>query len=134
MILGEQKYLLRWRFDFLGKPSKFGMWNAPGPTKHGAALKAWATNKENLVAASIEGKDIYSREVKTLAACEGHNFVNMKWYAAIFYKTPGNYPGKPIGMILQTRDLDVLYLIDGQYATKDRTAQDKEFNYAGFGK
>ena len=97
---------------------------------------AWSTNKECLVCAQIEGKDIHTREVITLAACEGHEFVNMKWYAAFksgFFAT-GKFPGSIIGMIMQTRELDVLYLIDGNHATKIRTGEDKKFHYAGFGK
>lgn len=135
MKIGKPKWLMRWRFDFANKPSKFGMWNSPGPRQHGAHA-AWSTNKEGLVRASIEGKDIYTREVRTLVACDGHNFVNMKWHAEIRHSVGayGHFPGKPIGMILQTRDEDVLYLMDGQWGRRPRTAQDQDFNYAGFGK
>lgn len=135
MILGAKKYLLRWRFDFANSPTRMGMWNSTGPSQHGAQM-AWSTNKENMVLAQIEGKDIYTNETKTLVACEGHNFVNMKWYAAISCGSfnRGQYPGQIIGLILQTREQDVLYLVDGRYGVKNRTEQDKNFNYAGFGK
>lgn len=136
MIVGKPKYLLRWRFDFANKPTRFGMWNSSGPSQHGAHM-AWSTNKEGLVLAQIEGKDILSREVRTLVACDGHEFVNMKWYAVIKHglqNFAGAYPGRLIGMILQTREMDVLYLMDGRHATKSRTEGDKKFNYAGFGR
>ena len=120
------KYLLRWRFDFADKPTRYGIWNNPQG-------KAWAVNKDGLIMASIEGKDIMTREVKTLVACDGHEFVNFKWHA-IVKGMGGRLPARPIGMILQTREMDVLMLMNGDHATKQRTEYDKNFNYAGFGK
>jgi len=122
----QPKYLLRWRFDFVDKPTRLGMWNSPTGT-------AWNVNKEGIVAASIEGKNILTREVITLVQCEGHEFVNFKWHAIIKGHT-GRFPARPIGMILQTRELDILMLMNGDHRTEQRTEDDKKYNYAGFGK
>ncbi len=129
-IPAKQKYLLRWRFDFLNKPSVKGIWLS-------SHAPAWRVNKDGLIRAAVEGKDIRTRDVRTLAACDGHEFVNFKWHAIISHPVvggSGDYPGVPIGLILQTRSQDVLTLIDGRHAIKDRTQLDKEFHYAGFGK
>lgn len=135
MVIGKPKFLLRWRFDFSDGKTKYGMWNSVGPKQHGAQM-AWSTNKENLISAQIEGKDIHTREVKTLVACDGHDFVNMKWFSAFrsgVFAT-GRFQSNIIGMIMQTRELDVCFLIDGNHGTKKRTEYDKNFHYAGFGK
>ena len=127
---GVPKYRLRWRFDFANnKPSVRGMWNS-------AHSPAWSVNKEHLIRASIEGKEIATGRTITLAACDGHDFVNFKWHAFIKHmrNQTGNFPAIPIGLILQTRTLDVLYLADGSFGTKQRTEADKRYNYAGFGK
>ena len=135
MNLGKPKYHLRWRFDFSNKPSRFGLWDSSGPSQH-TAYNAWSTNKDGLIRAAIEGKGIVTRNIRVLVACDGHNFCNLKWFAMISTGMGqyGSFAGRPVGMILQTRDLDVLYLKDGQSFTKDRTQGDKDFNYAGFGK
>ena len=129
---GAPIYRLRWRFDYHNKPSVKGLWTS-------SACAAWSVNKDKLSRASIEAKDIRTAELKTLAACDGHDFVNFKWYG--FVKSPllgpeayGQFRSTPIGLILQTRELDVLYLVDGSFGTKQRTIEDKAYNYAGFGK
>lgn len=131
-LSGLPKYLLRWRFDFAGKPSKIGMWNSDHS-------KAWAINKDGLVRAAIEGKDIQTREILTLAACDGHDFCNFKWHGFIKHGSIGH--GKTaqfrptlVGLILQTSDLDVMIMMNGEAMTKQRTEYDKQFNYAGYGK
>src|SRR3990172_4226027 len=71
----KETYLLRWRFDFSDKPTRYGVWNS-------SIEPAWSVNKNNLVRASIEGKDMQTRETRIIAECDGWDFVNFEWVAA----------------------------------------------------
>ena len=51
-----KKYDLRWRFDFSDGKVKYGKWSSPGSTDE---LKAYCNNREGLIRASIEGKNVH---------------------------------------------------------------------------
>jgi hypothetical protein len=127
---------LRWRFDFWGnRPSKWGKWSAPGKTKE---VKAWCQNKEGLCRAAIEGHHRETFEVKTLAECDGHNFVNFQWMALAF--TPGNFRGtvRPLHALaalkLITREHEIIVFPDASIAHRVRPEAEKKIHFATFGR
>jgi hypothetical protein len=124
---------LRWRFDFFGRPSKYGQWNRPGTTPE---TQAWCQNKEGLVRASIEGKNMVTKEIETLAECDGHDFVNFQWMAAAkmkpFFKGTANVAHFLVGLKIITRDSAVEVYPNGEVRKNERT--EKNVQYATFGK
>jgi len=126
-------YLLRWRFDFAGKPCRYGMWSLPATREQDMASRV---NTENLVAASIEGKDVQTRAVKTLVECDGHDFVVFEWNAAY---VGGINPAKgglqmTVGLKLVTRDLEINVYPSGDVQVVRRSDDHKKINFAAFGK
>lgn len=126
-------WLLRWRFD-LPKSTKCGLWCSSGNTNED---KACFVNKEGLIRASIEGKNVKNRSLKSFCEIDGPNFCNFEWVGAT--AIPGVSGGfkvqsKIIGLTLVSRDFRTTVYIDGRIEVKPRTEQDKKFHYAGFGK
>jgi hypothetical protein len=80
--LFEPKYRLRWRFDFLNKAPKIGIWNGNGREEDGA----WRISKDGLVLASIEGESLETCEIKTFLDIPGHLYVSAEWEA--YSKSP----------------------------------------------
>lgn len=132
------KYLLRWRFHWFDRPSKFGMWSHPGEQKD-LATKAWYHNKEGLILAVIEGKDVVTREVKVLVECPGQDYRNFQW-VALASVVPGALAGggsvTPLtrigGLKVQTRNEEITVMDDGSITTVPFTAEDQHF--ATYGK
>jgi len=128
-------YDLRWRFDFANRPSRYGKWSNPGKSKE---LHAWCQNQEGLIRASIEGQHVITQEVKTLAECDGYNFVNFQWMAVAM--TPSSLIGnvKPIhalvGLKILTRDEELAVTSDGKLSVTVRPEQEKKINFATFGR
>jgi len=130
-------WMVRWRFDFAAKPTKYGLWGRPGETKE---VQAWCNNGEGLLRASIEGKQIVTREQKLFAECDGHSFVNFKWIAAAgmpaFAKGYGEAQlrSRIVGLTLVVRDNEIHVYDTGQIIVSDRTEEDKNYHYATFGR
>lgn len=128
----EALYLLRWRFDFADRPSRMGMWSQSGTRDED---KASFVNTTGLVRASIEGKDVVTRAVKVLAECDGHDYVVFKWNAAFI--SHGNFTtGQHVltGLKLVTRDFELDVFPSGDVKISARLEDEKNFNYAAFGK
>lgn len=123
-------YLLRWRFDYADRASVFGMWNSPH-------ISAWDKNREGVVRASIEAKDVATREVRTVVACDGHEFRNFQWLAVAAVGpfrgsvTPATHN---IGLKLLTRDEEIAILVNGKGARRLLTEDEKNINFATFGR
>ena len=128
----DSLYLLRWRFDFADRPSRMGMWSQSGTRDED---KASFVNTTGLVRACIEGKDIATREVKALAECDGHDYVVFKWNAA-FISTGSFAAGQHVltGLKLVTRDLELDVFPSGDVKISARLEDEKNFNYAAFGR
>jgi hypothetical protein len=129
-------YDIRWRFDFANRPSKYGKWSSPGNSPE---LKAHLQMREGLVRACVEGKNRNDpSDVRALAQCDGHDFVNFKWMALA--SMPGNFRGtvKPVhrlqGMQLVTREFNYFVFPDGSVKKKPRLEGEKKINYAIFGR
>lgn len=130
-----KQYDLRWRFDFAGRPSRYGKWSNPGKSDE---LKACYQNKEGLVRAAIEGQHVVTQQVKTLAECDGHDFVNFQWMAVAMM--PVGLIGKAqpvhalVGMKIITRDVELCVTADGALLRRVRPEAEKRLNFATFGR
>jgi len=128
-------YTLRWRFDFRDRASVYGMWGNPG--KH-AGNQAWAQNKEGLVRASVEAKDLATSTIMTLAQCDGHDYRNFQW-VAIARVNPG-FKGETtprpqlIGMKLLTTDKEITVYANGVVKERPLPESEKKTNFATYGR
>jgi hypothetical protein len=116
------------------------MWGHPGP-KNDDSTKAWCHNKSGVVKASIEGKDLNTQRIITLAECDGCDFVNFEWM--VNSSLPGMLaPGfgslKPrsriVGLTLVTREWRINIVDTGEFNRSDRTPEEKRMNLATFGR
>jgi hypothetical protein len=126
MFENMEKVKLRWRFDFPDKAPSIGMWSLPAQRPEDMAAYQ---NKEGLVRASIETQDIITQEIKTLAECDGWDFLNFQWISARF----GLYQGwaKIVGLKLITRDYEIIVFDSGEIERRERRL---DLNFATFGK
>ena len=132
-MLGQApKFLLRWRYDYPNGP-RMGMWSNPG----GKGNAAWSQNKEGLIRASVEGKNLKTKEIVTLAQCDGHDFRVFQWIAAA--KVPGLMKGtvRPmtqlIGMKILTGDTEIQILDTGHVQEVPLKEGEKNLNFATYG-
>jgi hypothetical protein len=112
-----KKYLLRWRYEWADRPTKFGMWSNQG-SQDDLSTKAWCHNHEGLVSAIIEAKNIETREVKPVVRVPGQDFRNFQWLAVA--SVPMSVAGgklqpmsQVVGLKIQTRDEEVSVYDDG---------------------
>jgi hypothetical protein len=129
----EANYLLRWRFDFSGKPTVYGRWSAPATRDE---EKAAFVNTEGLVRAAVEAKNPITYETLILAECDGHDYVMFKWNACLVGGINLAKGGRHVltGLKLVTTELEMDVYPSGEVAISKRTAEDKKFHYAGFGR
>lgn len=131
-----KKYDLRWRFDFNGnRPAVYGKWSAPGSTPQ---VQAWNKNREGLVLASIEAREVgTNREFKILSV-DGHDFVNFQWVAVAM--VPYTLAGKVqprhalAGLKIVARDVEYVVFADGTGEKRIRPEAEKTINFATFGR
>lgn len=129
-------YDLRWRFDYAGRKSKWGMWNNPGEREEDMAYRQ---NKEGLVRVAIEGKHRRTFDIVTLAECDGWDYVNTEWMAACLaaaFFTTERAPSQHylVGLKIKTRDHELQVYPTGAVNKVPRTAEDKNYHYATFGR
>lgn len=122
------RYRLRWRFDFLNRPSKFGQWDRDADRLE---EKACYQNREGLIRASIEGKNWRTYEVKILAECDGWDFINFAWRAEFRGNAKTSYT-RHTGLELWTRDIKKLVLFNGNVVEESRVGDN--YHYATFGR
>ena len=132
------KYRIRWRYDWTDKAPKWGMWSLSSKNE---ADQAWNKQKENLLFASVEGKD-HEGKIVTLCQCPGQDFCFFQWICIA--RTPlrvmrtGLKPAKPfhqlVGIKIVTRYETVSIFDTGHIFREPRTAEDMAYNYAAFGK
>jgi hypothetical protein len=110
-------YRLRWRFDFVDKPSKFGVWNGASNLQSDSAMMV---NKTGLLRACIEGEKIGEWVVKVLFEMEGHNYVTAQWIrlanAGIMVNKDvqtASLPSSLIGLSLLSSDKKYIVYVDG---------------------
>ena len=130
------KYFLRCHFDFLNKPSWSSMWNDSGPNN---CDKACFQNKDGLIRAAIEAKDIVTRQIVILAECDGTDFCNFQWEAialggSIFNSKAHSAYGHNIGLSMITRKEKVKVFMNGDVKIEIRNEKDKLINFVSYGK
>jgi hypothetical protein len=133
------KYRIRWRYDWLDRASKCGMWSL---TTKNEIDQAWNKQKENLMFASVEGK---TPEGETVTLCQvaGQDFCFFQWMAvasapALALVGSNRKPFTPvtklIGIKLVTRYENISVFDTGHIFREPRSAEDQAYNYAAFGK
>lgn len=127
-----RRFRLRWRFDYANRPSKFGQWDRDADR---IDEKACSQLKEGLLRACVEGKDVGSKDIVILAECDGWDFVNFKWNAEFrgSFQT-GQGAHRHVGMKLVTREKELDVSFEGRVVETQRTEEDKQYNYAIFGR
>lgn len=121
-------YWLRWRFEYSdGKPPVYGQWGRQGEKN----TQAWCTDKNNLLYACIEAKDLIQKTVSVVAAVKGEDFLNFSWKAR---KSLFGGNTEVIGLEILSRDEIVTVLVDGRAFKEPRPKDDYNFHYEGFGK
>jgi len=120
---------LRWRFDFVDRPTRRGVWN------DGSGLlqdKAAYVDKSGLLRAYVEGEKVGAYYVKILAEVDGHEYAHCAWEAAAqmapFYKKTYRTPGNIIGLSLFTADKKTTVYVDGQIKTTNLTQRQRKFD------
>lgn len=132
------KYRIRWRYDWIDRPSKYGMWSL---TTKNEIDQAWNKQKEGLLFATVEGKDVDGKIV-TLCQCPGQDFAFFQWICIA--RTPLRVmqnrikPSPPIhqliGIKMVTRYETISVMNTGHIFREPRSTEDQKFNYAAFGK
>lgn len=131
----QKRYTLRWRYDFRDRPAVYGMWGNPG---NGPGNQAWAQNKEGLSRAAVEAKDLDTKEIITLAECDGHDFRNFQWMAIA--KVPMNFKGQItptsqlVGMKLLTTDFEISVFANGVVKKQPLPESEKKLHFATYGR
>jgi len=132
--MSHPKFLLRWNLEYLDGRKKFGMWSHPGEFD---TEKAWCQTKENLLRATIVGKNFLSREIITLAECPGVDFVNFQWIAAGVQRgirPTGTVPWRVIGLMIVSRDQKSKVYDNGESELEAHNIDYGRVNLAGFGR
>jgi hypothetical protein len=130
-----KKYDLRWRFDYANRLPAYGKWSSPGNSPE---LQAWRQNREGLVRASVEGQDVATQVIKTLAECDGWDFVNFQWMAVAM--SPASLVGvaQPVhalvGLKVVTREVELCVHANGEVERRVRPEAEKKMNFATFGR
>lgn len=128
-------YLLRWRFDFANHPMRYGQWSRAATRPEDMAAFAL---KEGLVRASIEGKHIETREIKTLAEVDGWDYCVFKWMAAAsgpaFVKGSVTLVSRILGLKIVAREREIEVYNNGQINIVPRAEDEKLIHYATYGK
>lgn len=107
---------LRWHFDWKTRPSKYGAWTDPGECD---STTAWKQPKDGLVRAAIIGRRRFTREIFTLSECDGHEFIEFRWIAAVPLPMRGisgpamKHHGSIQGMSLVTADEKLHAYVNG---------------------
>lgn len=130
MIPGlQQRFRLRWRFEYSDKPTKYGMWNSSGDVPE---EQAWYQSKEHLTSAVIEGKDIASGRIVRVIEVTGSDFCCFEWCAVSSMgglSRPGmgqTLNSTIVGLKIVARDKNIFVYVDGQVKVENRNDQDSD--------
>lgn len=108
---------LRWRFSYLGKEDRFGVWNKPGAKEN----QAFYADKNYLHKVYIEGKD-ENRNYKIFLEIPARDYVNFEFIAKavvsmnIYSKDLKELKLDPeiIGALIRTRDQEFVVFRTGK--------------------
>lgn len=123
----EQIRCLRWRFDYVDKPSRLGAWDDSAPEE---TAKAYRQPRQGLLFASIEAKDHHG-VIKRIFECAGEDFCNFQWEVAAQLNTNGQ-PGRHriIGLTLVSRNHRASVFHQGSTSVEQRDKDDLDNHYS----
>ena len=128
----QKKFSLRWRFDFAASPSVFSCWDYSAPN-----FEAWRYGQKNgLLRACIEGKDLLTKETILLAESGHEDFCLFQWNAAaaMILGQQGKLNAHNIGLTMVMRREKVTILIDGSAQITARSEAEQNAHYETFGR
>lgn len=125
-----RRFRLRWRFDFIDKKSKCGVWDLASNLFVDSAV---AVNKSGLLWASIEAESIdpHNYKLETLVQVPGQDFASFQ--GEVFSRVGAFGVGEAqvrahvCGISLLTNDECITANVDGSVARRALTAKEKEF-------
>lgn len=126
----RRRYRLRWRFEFVGKPTKCGVWDLGSDLFVDSAV---AVNKAGLLWACIEAEslDPHNYEIKTLVREPGQNFASFK--GEVFSRCGAFGVGEMqlqalvSGISMMTNTEYITAHVDGSVDRRLLTDEEKEF-------
>jgi hypothetical protein len=123
-------YLLRWKFDYLKRPPRAGMWDTPGTLD---IDKACFNNKDDVIWAKIEGKNCITRETVVLAEINGADFMNFQWMANAYLRPGSSKPQTVLtGLKIVSRNEEIEVFKNGMINKKP--LKNDNINFATFGR
>ncbi len=128
----EFNFLLRWELCYANKKTKSGQWFGDSDNLED---KASYQSREGLLFARISGKDVYSRNFRTMAEVRAEDFCFFQWevLAAFGAKDFRGLSQSLVGLRLVCRDVDVLVLCDGSVKIFERSEEEKNYHYKVYG-
>ena len=129
-FIPDQRFLLRWRFEYNDKAPKYGMW---GDSGHG--VEAWNQPRNGMTRAQIEAKDIISRETKIIVDCPACDYRLFQWIAIqrLNPKSQGLLQ-KNVGLCLWTNDQKIEAYEWGEVVQKPLINGEKNIHFATDGR
>jgi hypothetical protein len=116
-------YRLRWRFDYVNRPSKVGMWLfASNKPEEMACFQ----NTEGLLRAAVECESLLTWKTEIVVECDGHDFVEFRWVNAVSVNPLAlqgsvTSPGTLVGLELITKSKRATCLVNGKFSVRDLT-------------
>lgn len=121
----DQKQLrLRWRFEYVDKPAKYGGWDFTGDDP---LLSAWRQSKDGLLMAILEAKTASSVILK-MVECPGADFCNFQWEMEARMKG-GKIAHRQIGLTLVSRTHRYTIYCNGKINVTERSKDDADKIY-----
>jgi len=121
---------LRWRFDFIDKAPRIGIWNGTSGSEKDSA---WAVDKRGLKSASIQGEFHRDYIVKTFWFCPGEDYATMKWEGAVNIPGVLGFQGEVklapriIGLSLLSRSERITVFVNGEITKRPINEDEAKF-------
>lgn len=131
------EYLLRWRYEWKDRPTKYGMWSHSGAADD-VHTRAWDKNHDGLLWAMVEAKGYVNRaDQKIVVAVPGCDFLVFQWLALgllpmFNLKGPTRAATRIGGLKILTRYEEISVLDCGKIERGPHTSHD--INFATYGK
>lgn len=121
----ESRLRLRWRFEYVDKPTKYGGWDYTGDDP---LLSAWRQSKDGLLMAILEAKTPNSVILK-MVECPGADFCNFQWEMEARMRG-GQLAHRQVGLTLVSRTHRYTIFINGKVQVSERKKDDLDNHYA----
>lgn len=107
-----RRLALRWRIDYVGRRPIFGAWSS---TK---IMAKPHSGKPNIKEVMIEASDLVTGEIRTLARCPGHEWLEFRWVLAGPLMIDTKMEGAIHGLTIVTQQELATVFVDGKTAKK----------------